>query len=500
MRNKKIMLTIAVIMLFLFGCSAKSKEEEEIMKYLSSRYGTEEFQVQQAEDGGKIRYQVSPDADPDLVFTVEEGKLEESQDWKYHDDYAAKVLYGGADRLGLSYEKGQEDYDIFITYPEYKDLDDTAAKVAELAASCQNSRAFEKMRASCLITIKPERETNPYFPGYQVRIKTLYVYPLDETFGVMADQIDKEKLAKDMRLCHIYNAYNYTLAEDSFMFSEEDIDKYKAMCTGAMRTAKDGTVTIYELADKNVNDYNFGVSYQILKKEGMITEESGDSFTASGNGITVTFTREFSDRKPSVAYTILEGSDELYQEDHHDASEIVKEMCGGSITFTTPETIAAEEEKERQERLPIVRNAFEEAVGAGTAVVLGEKEIEILDIGYSDELTSGSSYMEAGDGKIWVCIRMQVANKGNEPVHLYPSWIGERSEKYVFVYAADEDAEIYQPVNILNMSLDDLYDGELQPGESTEGNIYFRLPKAMAEDNSFVIINESGGAFVSFRK
>lgn len=233
-------LTAAILFLCslgLAGCGAAGtnsiRNTKEIKEYLESRYGSQDFLVEPSEKDGAAAYRAVPADYPEVTFTIEEGKLEESSDYSYHDDFAAQMLYGGADRLGLSYEKGADGYDIFITYENFASLDTLGEQLEKLVMDCRDSRAFDELRSSCLITVKPEAETNPYFPGYEIRLKTRYTYPLTGDFGVMASELEEGKLTDALKRCHVYTAYNYTIPEDSAMFSSSDIKSYLDSCTGA---------------------------------------------------------------------------------------------------------------------------------------------------------------------------------------------------------------------------------------------------------------------------
>lgn len=61
-------------------------------------------------------------------------------------------------------------------------------------------------------------------------------------------------------------------------------------------------------------------------------------------------------------------------------------------------------------------------------------------------------------------------------MYLYPGF-GEQLEKYVFAYVADEDAEIYRPTDILNMSLDDIYDVQIAARRINRGIYLFQAAK-----------------------
>ena len=95
MKRFRWILTGVVIacLLGMTGCSlAEMRETREISDYLESRYGSQDFEIQREETDGTLSYRVTPAAYPETTFVVEEGKIEESMDWGYHDDYAAQML------------------------------------------------------------------------------------------------------------------------------------------------------------------------------------------------------------------------------------------------------------------------------------------------------------------------------------------------------------------------------------------------------------------------
>ena len=296
------------------GCSmGEGRETKEIRNYLESRYGSWDFEIQKEGTEEAPSYKVTVPEFPEAAFTVEEGKIEESMDWHYHDDYAAQMLYGGAERLGLSWEKKGdsyeegESYNVYIYYQDYSELDALAEKIVKLVSDCAESRAFEKLRNTCLIEIRPKGQTRKEFPGYQIRIKTLYTFQERKEFSAMASELDPGQFKEDLRLCHIFNSYNYMIPGDEAMFSETDVERYKAICTGATGEEKNGNITIYELVNRGVYGLNFGGTYQILSAQGLVTETAENSFTASGNGMTIRFSQEFINREVSVSYEVLSG-------------------------------------------------------------------------------------------------------------------------------------------------------------------------------------------------
>lgn len=473
----------------LTGCSMAGEKNREVREYLESRYGSQDFEITKLENDGTYSYQVVPAEYPEAAFTVEEGKIEESQDWNFHDDYAACMLYGGAERLGLTYEKGKNGYDVFITYENYSSIDEVAEKVEQLVADCIESHAFDKLRNTCLITIKPEYETNPVFPGYEIRVKTLYTYPVDKVFGVMASGLIPGQLKENLRLCHIYNAYQYSIPRDSAMFSEYDIEKCYEMCSGAMSTADDGSISIYRMVDKASNGLSFGGAYQILLSEGLITEETEESFIASGNGVTIEFFRRFdvltSDKMPGVSYEILSGSETLSEIDLsilsggnavHSAVDLLADKV---IEFSTPEKIAAAAEEERLSRLPLVQEAFSQAVSLGEMTSGASMEVTVTGVETYERLQgSNSSYVDSNEDMVWTGISIRIKNTGSTEMYLFSLW-SDGSEGKLVGIIADEEANLYRFTDIINLGLENIYSYNLQAGDTVEGNIYIKLPREL---------------------
>lgn len=470
------------------------KEIREISDYLESRYDSRDFEIQKEERDGTVSYRVTPTGYPEAAFTVEEGKIEESMDWGYHDDYAAQMLYGGAERLGLSYEKGKDEYNVFIFYEDYSSLDSVADKIVKLVSDCMESRAFEKLRASCLIVIKPEGETNPDFPGYQVRIETLYTYRVAKRFGVMASKMTPEQFKEDLRLCHLYNAYNYTILKDEYLFSEADVERYKAMCTGAMGEEKNGNTAVYDMVDGDGNNLSFGGAYQILSAEGLVEETAGESFVASGNGMTVKFTREFEDRKPAVSYELLSGDGKIEKQySKKDSRSAVRALTNKTITFSTPEKKAAAKEEERQKRLPEIQAAFENAVEPGRTETAGGIEVTLLDMEIYEQLKRGFFSVESNEKTVWTRIRLRLENTGDMDIWIIPLVAVPDSDDF-FGVIADKEANLYRPIDIVNLGLENIYHEKLLAGETIEGDIYFQLPRDLVAKESSLVLYCSCGS------
>lgn len=472
------------------GCGMQGdKEIREIGDYLESRYDSRDFEIQKEETDGTVSYKVTPRAYPEAEFTVEEGNIEESMDWKYHDDYAAQMLYGGAERLGLSYEKGENGYDIFIFYEDYSSLDSVADKIVKLVSDCMESKVFEKMRNTCLIVIKPEGETNSYFPGYQVRIETRYTYRMNKRFGVMASKMTPEQFKEDLRLCHLYNAYNYTILKDDYLFSRADVERYKTMCTGAMGEEKNGNITIYDMVDGDGNNLSFGGAYQILSAEGLVEETAEESFIASGNGMTVKFTREFEDREPAVSYEVLSGDGKIEKQySKRDSRHAVKALTNKTITFSTPEKKEAAKEEERQKRLPAIQEAFENAVASGQTETAGGIEVTLLDMEIYEQLQgSNSNFVQSDEEMVWTRIRLKLKNTGDRDIWLFTVTVSDFDDHFVGVIA-DKEGNLYRPTNIINLGLENIYSETLSADETIEGDIYFELPRELvAKENSLVL-------------
>ncbi len=493
MKRFRWILTGVVIacLLGMTGCSlAEMRETREISDYLESRYGSQDFEIQREETDGTLSYRVTPAAYPETTFVVEEGKIEESMDWGYHDDYAAQMLYGGAERLGISYEKGEQGYDMFVYYQDYGTLDALAEKLEKLVSDCMESRAFEKLRNTCLLVIKPEGETDPDFPGYQVRIETLYSYQVDKEFGVMASKLSPDQLKEDLRLCHIYNAYNYMIPKDEKLFSEADVERYKAMCSGATGERKDGDITVYDLVNLNNSKLGFGGAYQILSAEGLVTEEAENCFTASGNETTIQFSREFRDGKPSVSYEIISGDEELKERGTEgDAYYAVAALTNQSFSFTTPEKKLAAKEAERLERLPEIQKAFENAGTQDQTGTVGGIEVTLLDMELYEQLQgSNSFFVESNEEMIWTRIRLRLENTGDMDVRAFPTIAIPGSDDQFSGIISDREANLYRPTDVINLGLEDIYGEVLPAGESIEGDVYYKLPRDLVSQEDSMVL------------
>jgi len=476
--------------LALAGCQGVggSSENREVEEYLADRYAGVEFQVEKTEEGEEACYRVTSVEFPEVSFSVWEGKIEESQDWNFHDDYAAQMLYGGAERQGLSYEKGSE-YNIFVNYDNYESLDLVAEKLTRLVYDCVRSHAFDLLRASCRITVKPASADSPYCPGYQIRIGTRYSYQKVKRFGVEAADLREKALAQDLRVFHIYYTYHYTLQEDAGGFSWEDMHLYLEECTGATGTADDGSVTVYEPVDKGKIGLDFGGAYYILQTEGLVIEVSEDSFTAAGNGLTVEFHKDFTEDGPYVSYQILEGElDSPIEDMNNDTSLAVSSLTGKSISFSTPEKTAAAKEEERQNRLPIVTDAFASAAEAGQTTQVGSLEFTIVGEEELAQLEGRYGAMESGEDSVWVRLDLRITNTGTYEIHLFPLVAVPDSEDSLTVLAADREANLYRPTDVVNLGLDALYGVALPAGEAAEGSIYFDLPRELPGEGDLVLM------------
>ena len=513
MKHFRWILT-GIVMICLFGmtgCSmGEERETKEIRKYLESRYGSWDFEIQKEGTQEAPSYRVTLPKYPEVAFTVEEGKIQDSMDWQYHDDYAAQMLYGGAERLGLSWEKkgdsytdgtGYEErdtYNIYIYYQDYSELDALAEKIAKLVSDCVESRAFEKLRNTCLIEIRPEGQTRKEFPGYQIRIKTLYTHQVRKEFGVMASDLDPAQFKEDLRLCHVYNSYNYMIPKDEAMFAEADVERYKAICTGAMGEEENGNITIYELVNKGLYGLNFGGTYQILSAQGLVTEVTDDSFTASGNGLTIRFSQEFINREAAVSYEILSGDKELVKEEERDTWYAVKAFTGQSISFSTPEKIQAAKDAERLERLPEILNAFENAAGPNQTGEAGGIEVSLLEVELYETMGSGFFYVESNEETVWTRLRLRLKNTGSTDVWIFPSTFTAGAEDKFTGIIADREANLYRPWDVVNLGLDDMYGETLAAGETMEGNVYFKLPRDLvSRENSLIMYYFCGSGTAS---
>ena len=487
---------VMICLLGVTGCSmVQGLETKEIRDYLESRYGSWDFEIQKEETEGSPSYKVTLAEYPEVTFTVEEGKIEESADWRYHDDYAAQMLYGGAERLGLSCEKAEDDYNVYIYYQDYGELDSLAENVVKLVSDCVESRAFETLRSSCLIVIKPEGQTQKEFPGYQIRIKTRYTYQVNKEFGIMASELDPVQFKEDLRLCHIFNSYNYMIPRDEAMFSEADIERYKDMCTGAMGEGEDGSITVYDLVNKGAYGLNYGGTYQVLSSQGLVTEVTDDSFTASGNGLTIRFFQEFKNREAVVSYEVLSGDEELVEKESEGrAYYAVQAFTGQDISFSTPEKMQAAMEAERLERLPEIQKAFEDAVTQDQTGEAGGIQVTLLEMELYERMGTGFFYVESNEENVWTRIRLRLKNTGSLDVRVFPVVVESGSEDQFSGMIADSEANLYRPQDIINLGLEDMYGETLEAGETMEGNVYFKLPRELVSQGDSLILHSFCGS------
>ncbi|MGL5435715.1 MAG: hypothetical protein ACRDBO_10020 [Lachnospiraceae bacterium] len=480
-------LVLLTATLILSGCSAiGGKKNEEIFKYLNSRYGSEEFQIEVVGEGENVSYKVSPNDNPELVFTVEKGKIDESQDWQYHDDYAARVLYDGAERRGLSYEKSGDEYNTFIIYKDYNSLDEVARQVMDLVAECTERKVFDKMRSACLLTIKPEEPADPLYPGYKIRIKTRYSFAEIQEFGVEAEDLTLDALTEELKFYHIYHAYNWSIPQDSDQYSPEIVDRYLEMCTGSMGKADDGSITVYDYVDKKSGGFSFGNAYQIFNTEGLVTGVEEDRFTASGNGMTVMIYRVIDEDEAKAEFEILEGEELFDARIGDEIYDVLTLLTDKSFEYTTPEKMARNDEAERLNRLPMIEEAYETAVSLGAVAVISDVEFTLMEMETTQTLTGSYNSMAAGQDRIWICTKLSIRNTGQKERSLFP-WMVASSESITAIIS-DPEANLFQAVDVVNLGTNDLYGKTVAPGESIEGYIYFRVPKETVESGNLILL------------
>ena len=235
---------------------------------------------------------------------------------------------------------------------------------------------------------------------------------------------------------------------------------------------------------------NISGVYQILSVQGLVTEVDGNSFTASGNGMTIRFFPEFRNRESSVSYEVLSGDEELVEnESPGNAYYAVRAMTGQSISFSTPEKIQAAEEAERLERLPEILEAFENAVAQDQAGEAGGIEVTLMEMELYERLQgSNSFYVESNEEMVWIRIRLRLKNTGSMDVWVFPSTFIPGSEDRYYGIVADREANLYRPSDVINLGLEDMYGETLEAGETMEGNVYFKLPRDLAvREDSMVL-------------
>lgn len=491
-----VLLMIASLLL-MTGCGISGEEKFELKKYLESRFDSNDFEIEKVKDGDTVYYKAISNAYPDFPFTIEKGSSEEITGRKYHDDYASQMLYTHANQLGLAYEKENEGYDMVITYPDYESLDEIAEKIETLVLDCENSHAFKELSAHCRLKIKPEYELNSLFPAYEIRILTRENYGQDTLFTVTSSRLNPGELKDKLKQYHIYSSLNYSITEDIHSFSAPDLDLLSSICTGAMGTEKDGNVTIYEWVDLANNQLSFGSIYQILNAEGMVTETSADCFTASGNGVTAEFTRDFTKDGVLVAVNFLENEEGFDTSEYEDPQSLIPYMTGKKFTYSTPEKIAEQAEAERQKRLPIIQAAFADKVKTGQLTTMGGLEITCLGTQLSEQLIIDSYSINAKEGNTWVIVSLRINNTGNSEVYL-AKWFATGSENELSAFVADEDANLYRFTTYGWGEMNDLYTMDLKAGKSAEGMIYLEISQEIAKDKPLILITTRGNDLASF--
>lgn len=506
---KKICLAVVILnlMIILSACVG-GQETFEIKKYLSRNYGSEEFTIKKNKQSSPTSYEVFMNEVPEIPFTL---TIDDSG--TFHDDYAEQVLQGQMDRLGLSWER-TEDYKIRIYYKGYEAIDEVVEKVAEFIKISEQTQAFNPIDEICLLILLPEAAPDPWFPGYQVRLRddgyavfASYKGP-DDRFYAEAKRMNLEKLAEEVRLCHIYNQYQFTINPDVTGATEEDMERYYQFSSGVTGKADDGTETIYAEADMPGSNFMFGSAYQILAAEGLITDVGDNRFTAEANGRSVEFTISFTPEGPIGDSSVIgeeaavaeqeeavggQEEDPLYQAMHEfynqDLMTEVKALTGKWFSDTTPEKIASGKEEERLARLPDIEVCFDNATPVGDAAVVHNSQFTVLSAQLVPSIEQGTLSYQPPAGRTCMLLRIKVENTGTEPANLF-KWTLFTENDYSGVIS-DRQANLYEPLDVIGLDYDDIYT-TLEPGESAEGNVLFSIPEELAavpDELVFIIFN-----------
>lgn len=495
---KKVRLaTVALSLLILLAGCGTGQETFEIKKYLKQNYGTEEFTIKKNKGDSPRSYDVFLNEVPDIHFT-----LTKEAGGSFDDDYTEQVLQGQMDNLGLAWER-VADYHIQVSYKDYASIDETVKKIEEFIKICENTHAFKPIKEICVLTLRPESPPDPLYPGYQIRLSDngYSVYPgykgPDDRFYLKAAHLEPGKLAGEVRLCHIYYQYQFTMNPDVSEFTEEDMERYYELSCGVTGTANDGIETVYAEADITDHDFTFGSAYQILKADGLITDVGENRFTAAANGRTVEFIITFTQEGPVSAYTVFEEGeadidwedDPLYGLYEEELRTEVERLTGKWFSDTTPEKIAAKKEEERLARLPDIQSCFAGASAVGETAFVHNTQFTVLSAKRCSSIGSGSFNYQAPNGKTCLLVRIRAENKGTVPADLF-SWVISSEDDYSGIIS-DKEANVYEPVDIIAVSFDDIY-MTLEPGGIAEGDVLFIISEELAavpEELIFIVFN-----------
>ncbi len=174
-------------------------------------------------------------------------------------------------------------------------------------------------------------------------------------------------------------------------------------------------------------------------------------------------------------------------------------MTDKSIEFSTPEKMAAAAEEERLARLPLVQEAFSQAVVSGQMTSGGSMEVTITGMETYEQLQGTNSfYVSSNEDMIWTRISIRVKNTGSTEMRLFSHGVIGGSKDQLFGMIADEEANMYRPVDVINLGLEDIYGLSLPAGDTVEGNVYFKLPRELvAKENALVFMFFCGDDEVS---
>lgn len=83
-------------------------------------------------------------------------------------------------------------------------------------------------------------------------------------------------------------------------------------------------------------------------------------------------------------------------------------------------------------------------------------------------------------------------NTGDQELILFPMALYSDRDDQFSAIVAGLDGNLYLPVDVVNLGLDDIYRERLAAGEILEGNVYFKLPRRQLADGSMSIISLCG--------
>ena len=96
---------------------------------------------------------------------------------------------------------------------------------------------------------------------------------------------------------------------------------------------------------------------------------------------------------------------------------------------------------------------------------------------------------------------MRIRNTGTEELnvfHLVFHLVFYGGGNKLFGIVADKDANLYKPVDVINLGLEDIHGQFLPAGETLEGRVYFKLPRDRMADGSLALLFFCGAEEAAF--